>query len=743
MTTEVAVAIDERVEEMTEMTVLCEMKELYEMKGLYVKAFENERENIKTLCQTKHCALFDPLTPCEDTVFHIAAYMGSINLLRDLFEKITTPRECVFTMKNSHGNTLLHEVVMSNNVKAVQFLVDKIAYEERAGKLMGRNNLGETALYRAAAFGNKATVKYLVDEVERQKGNVKDHFTRTDGLSILHIAIMNEKFETAIWLLGKDRELATKKCSGKTCLHILASMRTAFESSSSIIYGLEIIYRLIPDNLVYRDEIEQDVPSQSSLPKYHDLWTHLAERWNFIKEIGKTKKKHRFAVDLAKMLVKMDSCSWREHYNEVGHNNIVCISGDEETGELSSQAICVGTTAKILVKMDSSTWREHYDEEGHNIIICFSGDRKKGGKETGEASSQTGCDGTAATIEDTPLIIAARTGIREIVAEIINVYPQALEHVTRSGQNILHVAILHRNDHILDLINLEREVVKRRLILGIDNDGDTILHKAASTKYYSGGTASTAALKLQEELRWFRKVEKMVPAHYTILTNKKGRTAEQLLKDEHKEQLKEAQEWVKNTSQSCSTVAILVASVLFAAAFAVPGGFIGYGDAKDAAANAPAPAPNAPAPAVDVHAGTAVLADQPLYSFFTVMDVAGLASSLTSVVLFLSVLTSSLDLEEFYYQIPSKLSAGFLFLSFAIATTLFSFTAATLLTFRLESAWTTSLTFAAAFIPVSIYGLVQFGLHVAYLKSALIGIYRLVKLLLPKPILLVQECCSK
>ncbi|GLT33553.1 hypothetical protein SLA2020_081330 [Shorea laevis] len=320
-----------------------------------------------------------------------------------------------------------------------------------------------------------------------------------------------------------------------------------------------------------------------------------------------------------------------------------------------------------------------------------------------------GCDGTAATNEaapDTPLIIAARTGIKEIVEEIINVYPQALEHVTRSGQNILHVAILHRNDHILDLINLEREAVKRRLILGIDNDGDTILHKAASTKYYSGGTASTAALKLQEELRWFREVEKMVPPRYTIHLNKGNRTAKQLLKDQHKDQLKDAQEWVKNTSQSCSTVAVLVATVLFAAAFAVPGGFI-------------------------AEAGMAVLADKPLYSFFTVMDVAGLASSLTSVVLFLSVLTSSLDLEEFYYQIPSKLSAGFLFLSFAIATTLFSFTAATLLTFRLESAWTTSLTYAAAFIPVSIYGLVQFGLHVAYLKSALIGIYRLVKLLLP------------
>ncbi|GLU15593.1 hypothetical protein SLE2022_320690 [Rubroshorea leprosula] len=665
MTTEVALVIDEeRVEEIREP---------------YVKALENEWENIKTLYQTKRSALFYPLTPCGDTVFHIAAYMGSIDLLRVLFDMVAMPRKCeAVRMKNNHGNTLLHEVATSNNVEAAKFLVE-IAHEGRSRMLMDRNNLGETALYRAAAFGNKATVEYLANEVEIQdQGNLRDdHFTRTsDNLSILHIAIMNEKFETAIWLLNKDPELVTKKYYGKTCLHILASMPTAFKSSSSIMSALKIIYICIPGNLVYRDETDQDVPSQSTetrmrcltmiknicLRMYDDLWMFLAERWNLIKEIGKMKKKHQTAVKLAKMLVKMDSCSWREHYNEEGHNNIVRFSGDdqegdEETREASSQAICVGPTA------------------------------------TTEAQP------------DTPLLIATKTGILEIVDEILNVYPQAFEHVASNGQNILHVAILHRN-HIFDRIKKERKVVRQRLALGIDNEGDTILHKAASTKHYSGGTTSTAALKLQEELTCFAKVEKMVPPHYTIHLNKKNRTAKQLLKDQHKDQLKEAQEWVKNTSQSCSTVAVLVATVVFAAAFTAPGGF------RDN--------------------GSPVFEDKPLYSFFTVMDVAGLASSLTSVVLFLSVLTSSLELEDFKCQIPAKLSAGFLFLSFAIATTVLSFTAVIILTVHLKKAWTTTLTYAAAFLPVCVYVIVQFGLYIAYLKSAFVGIYKFVKLLIPR-----------
>jgi hypothetical protein len=38
--------------------------------------------------------------------------------------------------------------------------------------------------------------------------------------------------ETAIWLLGKDKTLGTKKeINGMTCLHLLAKMPSAFRSS--------------------------------------------------------------------------------------------------------------------------------------------------------------------------------------------------------------------------------------------------------------------------------------------------------------------------------------------------------------------------------------------------------------------------------------------------------------------------------------------------------------------------------
>jgi hypothetical protein len=41
--------------------------------------------------------------------------------------------------------------------------------------------------------------------------------------------------ETAIWLLGKDKTLGTKKeINGMTCLHLLAKMPSAFRSSCNM-----------------------------------------------------------------------------------------------------------------------------------------------------------------------------------------------------------------------------------------------------------------------------------------------------------------------------------------------------------------------------------------------------------------------------------------------------------------------------------------------------------------------------
>lgn len=129
--------------------------------------------------------------------------------------------------------------------------------------------------------------------------------------------------------------------------------------------------------------------------------------------------------------------------------------------------------------------------------------------------------------------------------------------------------------------------------------------------------------------------------------------------------------------------------------------------------------------------GKPVLLEKPLYSFFTVMDVAGLAGSLTSVVIFLSILTSSLEYKDFLSNIPWKLSLGFSFLFISVTTTMLTFTATILMLVHLDKKWTTSLTYAAAFLPICIFAWFQSKLYSDYFIAAVKIIFNCIRKNMP------------
>ena len=96
--------------------------------------------------------------------------------------------------------------------------------------------------------------------------------------------------------------------------------------------------------------------------------------------------------------------------------------------------------------------------------------------------------------------------------------------------------------------------------------------------------------------------------------------------EKHEPLFKDARQWIKETSQSCSAVAVLVATVVFAAAYTIPGG------ANDN--------------------GFPIFLDNPIFIVFTVMYVVALVSSLASVVMFLSILTSPCEMWDFRKSLP-------------------------------------------------------------------------------------------
>nr|TKS18232.1 hypothetical protein D5086_0000005570 [Populus alba] len=288
------------------------------------------------------------------------------------------------------------------------------------------------------------------------------------------------------------------------------------------------------------------------------------------------------------------------------------------------------------------------------------------------------------------LFVATINGIEEIVWEIINQYPHAVEQLNKEGQSILDVAVIHRQKKIFNLVK-QLKIPLARLHRVIDEKKNTLLHHVADMEHYRGGTKPGPALELQEELQWFEQVLKVIPSHYVTLRNKEGKTAEELFKESHKDQLKNAQTWIKETTQSCSATTAFVAAVVFAAAYTVPGGFDKNGK------------PN--------------FINSPYFLVFTVSDVLSLASSLTSLVVFLSLLTSPFQLQEFHISLPRKLLFGFTFLYFAVITSMLSFGATILILIQSEKKLTTLLLSMAAFLPVLVFAIMQFRLYVSFMGS--------------------------
>ena len=139
-----------------------------------------------------------------------------------------------------------------------------------------------------------------------------------------------------------------------------------------------------------------------------------------------------------------------------------------------------------------------------------------------------------------------------------------------------------------------------------------------------------------------QRVKSVTKAHFIDHRNKKKLTAEGLFAKNNTELRNAARDWLKHTAEGCSIVAVLIATVAFAAAYTIPGG------------------PNQ-------NTGVPVLLNHSFFVVFTAFDVLSLTCALTSVVIFLSILTAPFRLEDFKHSLPNKLMLGFTFLFLSVS----------------------------------------------------------------------------
>ncbi|KAM1959836.1 hypothetical protein ACFX15_005062 [Malus domestica] len=550
-------------------------------------------------------------------------------------------------------------------------------------------------------------------------------------MSILHMAVIAQRFETALWLLENyyDYLAHQKEDKGLTCLQLLAQMPAAFEPQFQQSIWKMLIYYCLPDggDVVtpnQKDDVENNLDSNQTRRQsisrnkltgfakvYSSVWDSLAKRIGssqsgIIYRIWKDKKNKKSLEKIVHELVKSDySClstyqkaipktiSLGSNLSKKRKATTKTSKSDKGKGGDGGEK---GPEAAETSKSDKGKVDDG-GEKGLEAAKTSKSDKGKGndGGEKGPEAAKTDISDNAPRYKVynfTPLLIATITGIMPIVEEILEQHPQAVEHVNYDERNILHLAIRNRRKEILNLIK-SKPTVMSRLKEWIDCDGNTILHQAADRGYYSKALSQKLigpAMQLQEELRWMLCVKEILPPRYTLHRNKKDQTAEELFNYQHNGLLGSAQEWVKETAQSCSTVAVLVSTVVFAAAYAIPGG-------------------------TSDQSGLPLFRDDPLFLFFTCMDVVGIACSLSSVAFFLSVLSSPLKYPYFVNSVPRKIMTGFILLFLSMASTMLAFAATILLLIRVEKKWTKSVLYPIAFFPVPLFGLLQFPMYQSFI----------------------------
>ena len=100
----------------------------------------------------------------------------------------------------------------------------------------------------------------------------------------------------------------------------------------------------------------------------------------------------------------------------------------------------------------------------------------------------------------TPVLLAARNGITEMVEQILEKFPLAINDQS-GGRNIVLWAVKNRQPRVLQLL-LEHDFVKRRLIHGADTEKNNALHLAAEIGK-KPWLIPGAALQMQWEIKWY------------------------------------------------------------------------------------------------------------------------------------------------------------------------------------------------------------------------------------------------
>ncbi|XP_022159313.1 ankyrin repeat-containing protein ITN1-like [Momordica charantia] len=257
---------------------------------------------------------------------------------------------------------------------------------------------------------------------------------------------------------------------------------------------------------------------------------------------------------------------------------------------------------------------------------------------------------------------AARVGNVDFLRVLLRLFPDLAWNIDDKGKNIFHVAVENRRESVFCLIYEMGDFLDFLDCLPyyFDEENVSLLQLAAKKPAKSDlNRISGAAFQMHNELLWFKGVEKIVGL--TLSRNIGKQTAREVFTQEHEELVKEGEKWIKERARSCMVVATLIATVVFAAAFTVPG-------------------------SVNNNTGFPMFLHDKWFTAFVLSDAIAMIASSTSILMFLSILPSCCAEDDFFFWLPYLLDIGHATLFVSVVTMLLAFGAAFFLYYGTDTA---------------------------------------------------------
>ncbi|XP_054813260.1 uncharacterized protein LOC129313888 [Prosopis cineraria] len=484
-----------------------------------------------------------------------------------------------------------------NNVK------DKVRDGESHVKkvLRAKNFDGETALFLAALHGNKSAFLRLYYLCKHSDGGDSstdpDHadcIKRNNNDTILHCAIEHGHIDVAIEIfhLYRDdlvncREMKRNN-DGLSPLHLLVTTPSAFKSTS--LHGRFIVVHLLYQLISVKEKKAPTTEKEVRAPREHESFYRIyydlvldwfldlvcAVCWDFSQRHG---VKYSLALGVKYILALLGfiilvllalpmalplilslyilalfllAGKWlhgirkmkQEHtwYGQI-MNGLLDNASSEEMSKIKHDDS--GEWLREMRKME-----QEHEWCGQIMNELLEHEMSKIKLEDSGAGSK---------IVETPLMIAAKNGAVEMVKWIVEKFPWRIEDVNDEKKNIVLVAAEKGQRKLYQfLLDQKGDRIPESAFSQIDKKGNTALHLAAM----SGANLNWQTTTMIEESKWFELVKKSVPSNLRERLNDEGKRAEGIFRAIHGDLMKGDLEWLHKTSQACSVVSTLVATMV-------------------------------------------------------------------------------------------------------------------------------------------------------------------------------------